>query len=204
MTNVKIVYNPVALKIQLFYENKEIISSENKVYAFLSSMGLYDCLRPFNRRYIMWKGLLAEMISEFNDDELHIVFEGKENDFEKVEKAFENSQMMVESIGYGNNWHLSFIKNFDIENLMDKFVDVAQEIRDMCETREELYEITRFMEHLPQYAPTDCYQKLHEIVDKHIKKWNDSNEKYKHSKIDLLLMLKTTLDEVLDYVRDLS
>mgnify|MGYP003294027295 CR=1 FL=1 len=199
MTNVKIVYNPADLSVRIFYESKEVISSENKVYAFLKNMGLYNSLFPFQRRYVIWRGLLAELINEFNDDELHILFEGREKDFQEVEKAFENTKSMVEDIGYDNNWHLSFIRNFDIENLVEELKGIAEEIRQISETREELHEVGRLLVEIRQDNFVDSLHELEDILDKHIEKWGSSNEKYKKSKVDLLMMKKTAMQKLQRY-----
>ena len=137
---------------------------------------------------------------EFNDDELHIVFEGREEDFKEVEKSFVASGVMVENIGYENHWRLSFIKNFDAENLMDSLLSLADSLRDMCETKKELYDITGFMKQITPKNIMESHQKLQEILDEHLQKWNNSTDKYKKSKIDLLMLRKAEMNEIWNYI----
>lgn len=200
MTDVKIIFNPIDLDVKLFYDNKEILSTDNKVYAFLKTEGFHNSLIPLNRKYIIWQGLLPELVNEFNDDELNIVFEGRIKDFEEVKNAFENAESILENIGYENNYHLSFLKNYEAENLTDRLISIAKNVREMCETRNELNEIDRLVSGMITKDLSASQRVLQEIIDRHIKKWNESNDKHKKSKVDFLLISSEQLKESSKYI----
>lgn len=203
MTDIKIIYNPVDLSVRLYYDNKEIKSDENKIYAFIKTEGFFNCLKPFNRRYVIWNGLLTELIDEFNDDELHIIFEGREKDFKEVESAFEGSRTTVENVGYENNWNLMFIKNFETENIAESLVEIAGDLRELCETRNELYVINSYVKDMHTLNISESYERLEALIEEHISKWEDSNSKYKESKLAFLAHCKKQLRDVSKYIRSL-
>lgn len=202
MTEVRIVYNPANSRCRLFYDNREILSAENKIYAFLTTENIHDILIPFNRRYTIWQGLLPEIICEFNDDELNITFEGREDDFRALEEAFEKTESIVENIGYTNRWSLTFVKNFEQEAATERVLFIAQEIREMCETRAELYEIKDLVESVSVKELTEICESLQDIIEAHKEKWNQSSERHKKSKVDFLNIKAEQLKELLGYVCD--
>ena len=84
MTNIHLVYDPYADKVQVYIESREITAPENKIYSFLDLNGFYKCLLPFRRRYAIWEGLLLELLEEVNDEDLHIIFEGRRTDHQRL------------------------------------------------------------------------------------------------------------------------
>lgn len=196
MTTVKLIFNPFDKKSRLFYENNEITAMENKVYAFLQSGDFCEVLLPFNKRYVIWRGLLPELMNEVNDSELHIIFEGRESDFIRLEQAFDKCRPMIESMGYENQWHLSFIKNFEAEDILDKLIQAAESIRDMCETRAELHEADAFITNAVHGDIQVNYLAVRSLLEKHQEKWRYSTDRYKKEKIDYLNMVAESIKEI--------
>lgn len=194
MTTIRLICDPYSGNVRLFIEETEITAPENKVYGFLKENGLIKALYPFNRRYVIWRGLLPELMSEANDSELRIVFEGRSGEFHKLEQAFDECRPMVQNLGYENHWELCHIKNFETENLKRDFVQLAASLKDMCESRSELYEV----EHLISMAKTvslkgSC-QALVAFLNKHRPKWEQDKGQYQKEKSDYINMLE---DQVL-------
>lgn len=189
MTTVRILYNPLDRSNRIFFEADEIFAVENKVYTFLQSNDFYEALYPFRRRYVIWHGLLPELIHEVNDSELHIIFEGRERDFIQLEHAFERSKPMVEQMGYENEWQLSFVRNYDAEHMTGQLIEAAKSIRDMCETRAELHEVDGFISKAERSDIKENYINFCRIMEKHFKKWSSSSDRYKKEKMDYLKII---------------
>lgn len=198
MIKVHLIYNPFNKKCRLFFDNMEICDLENKVYSFLKSEEFHELLYPFNKRYVIWQGLLPELVNEVNDSELHIIFEGLESDFSELEKAFEQCKDIVLNIGYENQWHLSHVRNFDEEHFAKQMDEVAEQLGNICETRAELREIARFVTTVKERDVGKNCRQMQQLLVKHIEKWEDSREKYKEGKISYLKMLEETVKEIKD------
>jgi len=195
MTNVQIIYNPFEDKTRVIYENHEILSDDNKIVTFLKTNGFHKCLYMFNKKYVMWQGLLPEIIKEVNDDELHIIFEGSDADFEKLEVAFCESKDIVNNIGYENNWNLSHISNFTVDRAADDLKDIIESFREFCETRAELAQLNECISLLNADTYADVCKKVEKIFEQHIEKWQNSDNKYKEEKIGFIKVLLTRINE---------
>ncbi len=182
MTNIRLVYNPFTKEAEVYCENKKISAEENKIYMFLKTNGFYECLLPFNKRYVIWQGLLPELMIEVNDDELHILFEGTKEDFQTLENSFTQSEIYVNNLGYENNWVVSYLPNFTVENLVQTLCDTAENMKDICESRAELHEIDNYLSDAHEIEAMEAYQKLKRMIAGHLKKWENSNNKYKDEK----------------------
>ena len=88
MTSVSLIYNPYSLKSRILIAERELDAPENRIVEFMNRESFYDLLRPFRRRYVVWDGLLPELLEEINDPEAEITFIGREADFEAVRAAF--------------------------------------------------------------------------------------------------------------------
>lgn len=194
MTNVQIIYNPFEDETRVFYEEHEILSEDNKIVTFLKTNGFYECLHMFKKRYVIWQGLLPEIIKEVNDDELQIVFEGNDDDFKKLEAAFCESKDIVNNMGYENNWSLSHISNFTLECAVQSLTDIIEEFKSTCETRAELAQLDKCIEQLEFHVDTysefcTIRKSVEKIFNQHIDKWQKSDSPYKQSKIVFIEVL---------------
>ena len=196
MTEVKIIYDPFKKKTTLIYAGHKINSPDNKIQSYLTSYGFNEILMPFKKHYSVWNGLLPELIYEINDDALNIVFEGRHSDHELVEKAFNKCRDIITDSGYSNSWSLSYKADFEEDNLIDRIINSADELKNLCETRAELDEINKFKASIHDEQVHTACGKLKRIVETHIKKWNKSYEPYKDSKITELKIILDDIDEV--------
>lgn len=195
MTNIRLIYNPFTKTARIYREHKEITAAENKIYTFLNTDGFYDCLMPFNRRYVVWEGLLPELISEANDEELRVVFEGREADFVRLEKAFDQLRPAVENAGYENRWQLAHARNFEAGDIVLQLQDIARNLREMCESRAELKEIESLTARAGEDNIRECCEAVRAVISGHIAKWEQSGSRYRQEKIVYLEMLEERLDE---------
>lgn len=196
MTSIRIVYDPFRNKTRIACDGREITSLDNKINSYVLSEGFYNVLLPFRKRYSVWNGLLPELINEVNDDELSITFEGRQEDFEKLEKAFEECRDMVENIGYSNSWTLYCEKGFENENIIDELINAAGNLKGLCETRAELGELRQFSECAKDMDISECRDRLMLLIGEHIGKWETSGEKYRDSKISELKMIRENVMKI--------
>lgn len=196
MTNVQIIYNPFEDKTRVIYEDHEILSEDNKIVTFLKTNGFHKCLYMFNKKYVMWQGLLPEIIKEVNDDELHIIFEGSDSDFEKLEAAFCEAKDIVNNMGYENNWSLSHISNFTAERAADDLKNIIESFDEFCcETRAERAQVKECLSLLNADTYGAACKKAEKIFEQHIEKWQNSDSKYKEEKIDYIKALQSRINE---------
>lgn len=195
MTNIRLVYNPFTGQTRIYNENQEITAKENRLCAFLCPGGFESCLLPFRRRYTVWEGLLPELLRETNDEELHVIFEGRDEDFRKMEEAFEQTRSAVENAGYENRWQLTHIPNFEAGNLVRQLRELAAHMREMCESRRELSEIDRLAEEIGEENLDKNCQSMQAVLCAHIAKWEQSQSEYRQGKITYLKMLEGRLRE---------
>ena len=196
MTNIKVSYNPFTKETKVYNEKHEIAAAENKLHTFLNTNGFYDCLVPFRTKYVIWEGLLPELFNEANDDELRITFEGRESDFAVLKEAFERSETVNNGAGDANKWSLVHIGNFDVQNLLDELLDLAQVIREICETREELNEINQSISGIKKGDYSRGCQSLQRILSAHIHGMEQEDDRYRSGKTVHLEMTASRLDEI--------
>lgn len=184
MTDIRIVFNPAAKESEVYCGGRRIEAKENKIYTFLEANDFYECLLPFTKRYMIWQGLLPELIIEANDDALRIVFEGTEADYRRVEEAFRQTRTVVSNLGYENSWQLSHEGNFEERNLNALLADLAGALREMCETRAELRALDAFCKKLDAGSGfAECEREFKKLAGEHLKKWEKSDNRYKEEKI---------------------
>ena len=190
MTSVSLIYNPYSLKSRILIAERELDAPENRIVEFMNRESFYDLLRPFRRRYVVWDGLLPELLEEINDPEAEITFIGREADFEAVRAAFEESRPQVEEHGYGNSWKLYSQIEYERSNMYERLEDAAQSLLELCETAEEQQALQHLVGASAQPDIPDFGAGILEQIDFHLKKWKESTSAYKNSKIGQLLLLK--------------
>lgn len=195
MTNIRLVYDPFEGRTHIYNEQEEITAAENKICTFLRANGFYECLRPFRKRYVIWEGLLPELIGEVNDEELRIVFEGRESDYRLVAEAFCQDGPVIENAGYEVKWELSHVGNFEAGNIAKKLAQLAKELREMCESRQELWELDSFLSGMEEDKLDRSCQALQGILARHVDKWARSGNDYRQEKIMYLNILESSLEE---------
>lgn len=200
MTNIRVAYDPVTGKTSVCFGQEEITAAENRICTFLNSSGFHSCLHPFRKRYAIWKGLLHELIDEANDEELCVVFEGQTSDYKLVEEAFRRSADVAEEQGYTNKWKLSYAGDLGMEGAVEALLELAKDLREVCESRAELGTVDHFILQMNK-APGggDCGT-LRDILSEHIRKWETSGSPYSQEKITYLEMMMERLDEAEEYL----
>lgn len=201
MTTIRLVYDPFKKSVRIYNDSGEITSTENRVWAFLNTNGFYGCLQPFRKKYVIWEGLLPELVREVNDEELQVVFEGRKSDYELVKKAFSQSGPVLEEAGYENKWKLMHTENFEIGNAVSKLEAIALDLREICETRLELNEIDQFMLLVKDGCINKHCRSLQDIISSHIEKWRKSENIYKQEKILYLQTKESFLHEIKDQAK---
>lgn len=198
MTDIKIVYDPYAKKTSVFYYEHEIVSEDNTIVSFLKTNGFDKCLSAFKQgKYVRWQGLLPEIIKDVNDDELSIIFEGKDENFKELEVAFHDSKDTINNMGYENNWNLSFVENFsDIETVIENLKCIIEKFRDFCDTRKELDLLRDYINRLKPDTYTEIRENVMKTFEQHIEKWENSNSPYKEGKIGLMRILLNDVENL--------
>ena len=196
MFNVKIIYNSLDNKIFLEYENNKITSSENRIYEYISAYDFSNILMPFRKRYSIWEGLLPELIKDVNDSELDICFEGRAEDYEMLVKAFAECKGIVESLGYKNLWTVSHMKNFESENLINMFIQTADDLYSECRTRDEQHTVHNLKINVNDDNINESCEKLKEVLVSVMQKWEESPAEYKQSKIDYLKSVSKAINKI--------
>lgn len=200
MTNIRVAYDSVTGKASVCFGQEEITAAENRICTFLSSSGFHNCLHPFRKRYVIWKGLLHELIDEVNDEELQIVFEGQASDYRLVEEAFRRSADAAEEQGYTNKWELSYAGDLGMESAVETLLELAKSLREVCESRAELGTVDHFILQMKKSpGGVDCGT-LRDILAGHIQKWGTSGSPYSQEKITYLEMMLGRLDEAEGYL----
>ena len=195
MTNIRLVYNPFTGHTRIYNENQELTAKENRLCAFLGSDGFAGCLLPFRRRYTVWEGLLPELLRETNDEELHVIFEGRDEDFRKMEEAFAQTRPAAENAGYENRWQLTHVQNFEAGSLVRQLRELADQMREMCESRRELSEIACLAQEIREENLDQSCRSMRDVLRAHIAKWEQSQSEYRQGKITYLKMLEGRLRE---------
>jgi len=196
MTRIRIVYDPFAKRVSIYNEDEEFSAAENKICAFLNNNSFYDCLLPMRKRYLIWNGLLPELMSEVNDDELQIVFEGRTCDYQRVDGAFRHTAGLCAQLGYENRWNLCHAGNFEAAHLVNLLDEVAKDLREMCESRAELSQVDHVRLQLAEQGPDAVCLALSQLIAGHIGKWEAGNSPYREEKITYLKILCDRLEEV--------
>lgn len=200
MTNIRVAHDPITGRTSVYFEQEEITASENRICTFLNSSGFHSCLLPFRRRYVIWKGLLQELIDEANDEELRIVFEGRASDYRLMEEAFRRSGDSAEELGCENKWELSHAGNLGVEAAARMLLEAARSLREICESRAELSVVDQFILGEEKPGNGGC-EALRDILAGHIRKWEESASPYRQEKIAYLEMLRGRLDEAEEHLR---
>ncbi len=196
MTNIHLVYDPYADKVQVYIESREITAPENKIYSFLDLNGFYKCLLPFRRRYAIWEGLLLELLEEVNDEDLHIIFEGRRTDHQRLAEAFRQMEPAVENAGYENRWQLTYKQNFESADFARRLAKTAKDLREMCECRAELSRIDNFIAGIREESVVENCRQFRSLLSEHIVKWEQGNSAFKQEKIAYLSMMEEGIAEV--------
>ena len=69
---------------ELWADQKKMLPTDSRFAALLAGAGPAQWLRPYREGYSLWKGFLAELVEEFNDDEFHIRYCGRTCDFLEI------------------------------------------------------------------------------------------------------------------------
>lgn len=195
MTDIRIVYDSFTKKAAIYIEQEELTAKENRICAFLSNSSFLDCLLPLRKRYLVWDGLLPELINEVNDDELRIIFEGQVSDYLILEDAFHQSVPRITELGYADNWRLEHMGDFAAELTVGVLNDLAKKLREMCESRAELSEIDHYLRQMQEEELMKECDLLAGMIAKHMEKWENSGSPYAGEKIMYLELLQ-------DHLRD--
>ena len=196
MITVRLKYNPYEKKCRIFFDDVEITAKENRIFAFLSANGFELSLHTFRKRYVIWNGLLPELIAEANDSELNVLFEGRSEDFEKLEQAFQESRQIIVSLGYENEWTVCHLPNYESEHYLEELIQIAEKLKDMCESRAELYEIETYIRKAGEHDILQNQKDLTALIEKHIRKWDTGNSRFRKEKIFFLKTLSDRADNL--------
>lgn len=201
MTNIRVAHDPLTGKTSVCFGQEEITAAENRICTFLNSSGFRNCLHPFRKRYVIWKGLLHELIDEVNDEELQVVFEGQVSDYRLMEEAFRRSADAAEEQGYTNKWKLSYAGDLGMESAVETLLELAKGLREVCESRAELGTVDHFILQMSKSPGGGDCGTLRDILAEHIQKWEASGSPYSQEKIIYLEMLLGRLNEAEGYLK---
>lgn len=201
MTDIRVTHDPVTGEASICFGREEIRAEENRICTFLNSNGFHNCLYPFRRRYVCWKGLLYELIDEANDEELRIMFEGQASDYLLMEEAFRRSADTAEEQGYINKWELSYAGDLGMESALETLLELANELREVCESRAELGTVDHFILQMDKTPGCGDCGTLRDILTGHIQKWEADGSPYCQEKIAYLEILLSRLNEAEAYLK---
>ena len=196
MTNIRLVNDPFADEIHIYYEDEEITAPENRIWAFFHTDGFLRCLLPFRTKYAVWEGLLTELVREVNDRVLLVAFEGKKEDYELVKEAFFQSKAAVWEDGSKVQWELAHEERFEETNMAEKLKDTVCSLRDLCESRAELEETDILLAQLDRGQLKSACAGLGELILRHMQRWEHSDSEYRQEKLGYLRMLESIQKEI--------
>ncbi len=203
MVNVHIVYNPLLEELLISYNKKKLKNRLNKIVSFSNELDFKTIISPYTHKYKVWQGLLAELIRDLNDDELDIVFEGRKIEFEALENAFNNSKDIVTRFGYKNNWKLSHMPSFEINNILENLIEIIGEMKEKFTDKTDINKLNQLEQILSNSThPNDLNtvkESLFKLIVNRLVQIEQSDSRYKSADIGMIKMLKNRIVEILDY-----
>lgn len=188
MADIRLVYDPLADQMHIYYEEEELTAAENRVCDFLRTYGFRKCLLPFWTKYAVWEGLPIELAGEVNDRTLCVVFEGRQDDYELVRHAFEKH-------AGSTHWQLTYTERFEAVNAAQKLSGIVQSLREVCESRAELAQADSLLTQIKTGQLADACAGLKRLLDMHKKKWDRSTDAYRQEKLVYLSVLENECRE---------
>lgn len=120
---------------ELWADQKKMLPTDSRFAALLAGAGPAQWLRPYREGYSLWKGFLAELVEEFNDDEFHIRYCGRTCDFLEITgecrrqaEALKRNQIPVRL-----EWE--FAKRWEAEDMAGRLENILSMVEKLGEAR---------------------------------------------------------------------
>lgn len=194
MTTIRINYNPFNEKIQVRVDDRTLDKKQNRIMSFADSLGFAAWLMPYHHKYQVWEGLLQELMEEVNDDELDIVFEGRQSDFDRLETAFTESKEDVVMVGYRNNWKLFHLTNYERENIIQELLNSINNLSDYAVGEKDIQLLTRIKDDLEQDIPSQemdrIYKKICGFIERRRMELEHDGSDFKEANLNMLKLIE--------------
>lgn len=113
MRTVELFYNPYIESAKLIVDGKEYNQRESRMNEFIVNQPINNWLSPYVSSYHRWDGLLAELIEEFNDDEISLFFYSVPTYFQRVMNELNSQAEYIERRGYYSEfWKCECIERY--------------------------------------------------------------------------------------------
>ena len=103
MIKIQIYFNPYTQSTRLIIDGQERFNSGSRLDEFIVGQPLDKWLAPYVFSYQKWHGLLPEIMTELNDDDLNLEFFSLPEYFPKLAEEFDNQTPLIEERGYSSD-----------------------------------------------------------------------------------------------------
>ena len=117
MLSADLRYNPYFQSAEIFIAGK--IRTSGRLGAFINGQPMSEWLDAYSKGYRRWDGLLPELITDLNEDELSLRFMGLAEDCNKFREALLRQKSLVQRLGYDPSaWTLENVPAFLPEKII--------------------------------------------------------------------------------------
>lgn len=117
------------IKTRLVVDGNEIDSKDNRLTNLVVYQPMRKWLNPYIRKLFVWDGLLAEVIEEFNDKSIHLVFHGCKADYTLFKKSILLQQMKLNRNGGAVDVTFEIVDKWNPKKTVKELVDVLDDLR---------------------------------------------------------------------------
>lgn len=113
MRTVNIYFNPYLERTRLIIDGTEHGHEGRRMDEFIVGQPMENWLAPYVVSYHRWDGVLAELMDELNDDELHLYFYSLPGYFDRVKQALRLQAEHMEGRGYSSGlWKCEYVEYY--------------------------------------------------------------------------------------------
>lgn len=122
---VKLIYNPYSQAATLQKDEQEFSRSGSRMDKCLIGKPMSDWLEANVKGYHQWNGFLPELMAEINEDDIRLIFSGKEEDYQRfTEAVLRQNTVMAENAGQQIKLKIEYVEMFSVKKLLQQMKEL--------------------------------------------------------------------------------
>lgn len=122
---VKLIYNPYSQAATLQKDEQEFSRSGSRMDKCLIGKPMSDWLEANVKGYRQWNGFLPELMAEINEDDIRLIFSGKEEDYQHfTEAVLRQNTVMAENAGQQIKLEIEYVEMFSVKKLLQQMKEL--------------------------------------------------------------------------------